>query len=241
MTKRQVILALAAVLVLAIAIPAIGSRGSLFNLANHANRKSKRALHRSSRALNRSSRALRRGHHGVRQANIANSTANTANSTATTASQRLASTQIVSAIAPGQVHSDNALGDYENLGGPSVTVNVPSSGLIEVWGQADIRDDNGGAVALFQDGQIVQTGTDPDLCGVGDLLFMMGGGGSGSFATFGTPATPGILGCTSTGQPGPVMLSANPGTHTFDLRYSDCGCGGGADFRNRILRVGPRI
>jgi NADPH2:quinone reductase len=53
---------LAAVMVIAVAVPALGSGGSLFGLASHAYHKADRALHRATRALMRASRGLRRGH-----------------------------------------------------------------------------------------------------------------------------------------------------------------------------------
>jgi hypothetical protein len=53
---------LAAVMVIAVAVPALGSGGSFFGLASHANHKADRALHRATRALKRASRGLRRGH-----------------------------------------------------------------------------------------------------------------------------------------------------------------------------------
>ena len=65
MRRRHVILALAAVMVIAVAVPALGSGGSLFGLASHANHKADRALHRATRALKRASRGLRRGHNAI--------------------------------------------------------------------------------------------------------------------------------------------------------------------------------
>jgi len=38
-----------------------------------------------------------------------------------------------------------------------------------------------------------------------------------------------------------VLLKRSPGEHTYELRYSECSCGGSAEFRNRVLRVGPRL
>jgi len=225
---------LAAVLVLAVAVPALAGGGSVFNLAKHANRSAKRALHRSSRALHRGSRALERGHHAI-------VTAGTAQATANGTAAEIDTTRVASATAPGQVSTNNNLGDYANLGGPSVHLTVPSSGLIEVWAQAEIKDDNGGAVALFEDGKPVTGGTDADFCGTNDALFLMTGGGSGSFGAFGTPANPSFIGCTAAGAPAAVIFQRTPGPHTYDLRYSDCGCGGGGVFRNRVLRVAGRL
>jgi hypothetical protein len=38
-----------------------------------------------------------------------------------------------------------------------------------------------------------------------------------------------------------VLLQRPPGEHTYELRYSECVCGGEAEFQNRVLRVGPRL
>jgi hypothetical protein len=222
-----VILALAAVLVIAVAIPAFGSGGSLFNLASHANSKAERALHRAKRALKRASRGLKRGHN--------------ARLAAGAVSQQLGGTRIASAAASGQVTTTAPPGSYESLGGPTVQATVPSSGLIEVWAQAEILDDNGGAVALYEDGRAVPGGTDALCDGVEDALFIVFGFGTGEFDTFSTPATPSFPGCTSTGAAAPVIFQRPPGPHTYELRYSDCGCGGGGTFRDRLLRVAPRL
>jgi hypothetical protein len=140
------------------------------------------------------------------------------------------------------VTSNAPIGDYEALGGPSVQVTVPSSGLIEVWAQADIRDDHGGTVALYEDGQPVHGISEDGFCGDDSALMEMQGGGTGDFETFSTPpSVETILGCTNTGAPAPVLLQRPPGEHTYELRYSECTCGGEAEFQNRVLRVGPRL
>ena len=38
-----------------------------------------------------------------------------------------------------------------------------------------------------------------------------------------------------------VLLRRLAREHTYELRYSECSCGGSAEFRNRVLRVGPRV
>jgi hypothetical protein len=218
---------LAAVMVIAVAVPALGSGGSLFGLANHANNKAERALHRATRALKRASRGLQRGHN--------------ASLAAGAVSQQLGSTRIASAQASEQVTTSAGLGSYESLGGPTVQVNVPSSGLIEVWAEAEIKDDDGGAVALYEDGQAVPGGTTANLCDVGDALFIMDGGGPGDFDTFSTPGTPSFFGCTSAGAAAPEIFQRPPGAHSYELRYSTCGCSPLATFRQRLLRIAPRL
>jgi hypothetical protein len=130
-----VILALAAVIVVAVAIPAFGSGGSLLGLANHANNNALKALQRANRALKRASHGMRRG----RNARLL----------AASVSQTVDSARIQSA-AVSATDTTNDISSYRDLGGPRLTVNVPSSGLIEVWAQVTMSDD--GAVSLYQDG-----------------------------------------------------------------------------------------
>lgn len=160
--------------------------------------------------------------------------------------------KIASATAPGLVTSSAVFGEYEALGGPSVQVTVPSSGLIEVWAQVAVEGDDGGAVGLFEDGQRVTGISEPEICGDAEpggiqdgsaLIDMQGGAPAGQFIAVATPPTPGFaLGCASAGAPAPVLLSRPAGPHTYELRYSECSCslGGGAEFRDRVLHVAPR-
>jgi hypothetical protein len=220
---------------LAVAIPAIGSPGSIFNLAKHADSKAKRALHRSNRALKRTGRALKRGH-------LAVATAGAANQTANGVSQRLDSTKVVSSEDSGTVTTTS--GSYVDLGGPSVNVTVPAPGLVDVWAKVDIEDNSdGGAVALFADGQLVPGQAqicDPDIDRA--LILWEGTGGGGPISV----ATPSAIigaggGCGTLGPPGPVQIQVAPGTHTFELRYADpCPCGS-SQFSGRVLRVAPRL
>jgi hypothetical protein len=156
------------------------------------------------------------------------------------AKQRLDAQEVVSAQASNLVTTTAPIGNYEALGGPSVTVAVPDSGLVEVWAQAEIRDDDGGAVALFVD-NVVQNVSDAGFCGDAGVLIEFEGGGAGDFVNFSTPPTPSVtVGCANVGAPGPLLIQTTPGTHTFELRYSECVCGGSAEFRHRVLRVAAR-
>ena len=160
--------------------------------------------------------------------------------------------KVASATAPGLVSTNAAFGAYEALGGPSVEATVPSSGLIEVWAQVGIDDDNGGAVGLFEDGQEVPGISAVEICGDGSgngdgsaLIDAWGGLSPGEFVPYATPPTPDLaLGCANVGAPAPVLLSRPPGPHTYELRYSETSCacdpGAGAQFRDRVLRVAPR-
>lgn len=221
------ILTSAAVLVIALTVPAIGEETNWFGTASGVKQKSKRALKKAKKAK--------------RKARQANKRAKAANRLGEQVQRDLDSTRIVSDKEAGVVGSTAPIGRYQARGGPSVQVTVPSSGLIEVWAQADIRDDEGGAVALFEDGRPVPNISDEGFCGDDSALIDMQGGGPGGFDTFSTPPLPGLLGCTSGGAAGPVILERAPGPHTFELRYSSCSCGGSAEFRNRVLRIGPRL
>lgn len=158
--------------------------------------------------------------------------------------------KVASATAPALVTTNAVFGDYEALGGPSVQVTVPGSGLIEVWAQVWMDDDDGGAVGLFEDGQKVIGVSAPEICGDGSgsgdgsaLIDAWGGLNPGEFVPYSTPPTPDFaLGCANVGAPAPVLLSRAPGLHTYELRYSECSCnpGTGAEFRDRVLRVAPR-
>jgi multidrug efflux pump subunit AcrA (membrane-fusion protein) len=134
---------------------------------------------------------------------------------------------------------------YVDLGGPSVTVNVPQSGLIEVWAQITTVD---GAVSLYEDGGQVPDQDPNDLCsGPGGVsppsgvLLSAAGIGPPPF-TVSTPGNAGLGPCGSTSAPGPELFHTSPGLHTYDLRYASCGCNAPdpAEFTDRMLTVAPR-
>jgi hypothetical protein len=224
--RRSVILALAGILVVGIVTPVLGH-------SRHAG---------VDRALDRAKKAKRIAKQALPLAQQASAKADQANQTAGQVQADLNSTKIASDTEGGLVTSSSPIGSFEDLGGPSVQVTVPGSGLIEVWAQAEIRDDDGGTVALFEDGQPVNDIAEDGFCGDDSALFEMQGGGAGDFETFSTPPIVNLtLGCTSTGAPAPVLLQRPPGQHTYELRYSECSCGGEAELQNRVLRVGPRL
>ncbi len=149
--------------------------------------------------------------------------------------------RVVSAEEPALVTTSSPTGEFEALGGPSLQFTVPPSGLIEVWAQVAINDEEGGAVGLFEDGQEVDGIAEPELCGDDSALIDASGGGPGGFVLFASPPVPGVIGCTSAGAPAAVLLSRPPGPHTYELRYAQCSCGGApAQFKDRVLRVAPR-
>jgi len=148
---------------------------------------------------------------------------------------------VISATDPGLVSTSSPSGEFEALGGPQVQAIVPASGLIEVWAQAAIDDDEGGSVGLFEDGQEVDGISEPELCGDDSALIDASSGGPGGFVAYATPPVPSLVGCASAGAPASVLLSRSPGIHTYELRYAQCSCGGTpAEFKDRVLRVAPR-
>jgi hypothetical protein len=156
--------------------------------------------------------------------------------------QTIASTKIASAESGGTVSTGSQ--SYVDLGGPSLSVNVPAPGLVDVWARVDVEDNaDGGAVALFVDGQLAPGQAplcDPDIPRA--LLLWEGASGGGTVTVSTPSATIGAgSGCGTLGPPGPVQIQTSAGSHTFELRYADpCPCAS-SQFSNRLLRVGPRL
>jgi hypothetical protein len=229
-----VILAAVGVLVLALSVPAIGSNTHWFGLAKQAKKKAKRANKRSKKAKKQARTARK-------SASKANAKANEAKQQASQTDQALNSTKVVSDKEAATVTTSSE--SYVSRGGPTVTVTVPKSGLIEVWAQFNTNDADGGAVSLYEDGEQVpgQADCDPD---VHNSLVLVEGGGSdpGNPVTASTPAAVDVaLGCVTFGAPGPELFHRPPGEHTYELRYADpCPCVGSV-FSNRLLRVAPRL
>ncbi len=172
------------------------------------------------------------------KADAASAAATGAATKADAVAAEVAASKAKSASANGTVSTTNDT-SYEDLGGPAVTITVPTSGLIEVWAQATITD---GAASLFEDGQQVPD-QDPDqFCsggGVpppGDALIAVPGGGT---ATLATPAQFNPAGCGSFTAPSSVLFKTSPGQHTYSLRYAWCSCGAQGDFSDRFLAVAP--
>lgn len=220
MKRRYVVLLLAAVVAATAIVPALAGNG-LFGLAHHA-------LHVAKKARKKARK--------TRQALLQT------NASLSQTQQTLAATKIVSAESSGTVNTASQA--YVGLGGPSVTVHVPPPGLVDVWARVDIEDNaDGGAVALFVDGQLAPGQSpfcDPDIS---HALLLWEGTSSGGPVTVSTPSA--IIGagsgCGTLGPPGPVQISTTAGSHTFELRYADpCPCGS-SQFSNRLLRVGPRL
>jgi hypothetical protein len=267
MQTRSFLVAIALVLALAIVTPTLGAtqnRGVVAEqaldiskeareIAKSAKRTANRARGAAKEATNAANGATAAASSASTKADAATTTANGAATKADAASTAaagatakadavaadLAAAKIKSASANGTVSTTNDT-SYEDLGGPSVAITVPASGLIEVWAQANISD---GAVSLFEDGQQV-AGQDPNqFCSgggpppPGDALIATPGGGS---AILSTPAEFNPAGCGSLGPPGSVLFKTSPGDHTYSLRYAWCSCGSQADFSDRFLAVAPK-
>ncbi|HEX2162022.1 MAG TPA: collagen-like protein [Thermoleophilaceae bacterium] len=247
MSRRTLTLALIAVLALALTAPALGNGDSMLTralgIAKSAERKANAAQRdaRTAKRIARQSKRIarekaRRGPHGPRGA--IGPTGSPGSTGARGPSGPAGAPGRDASVAFDQETPDVSTSSttYVSLGGPSVEVTVPESGLIEVAAQATLRDgsDDDGAVALFEDGSPVAGQAD---CGPpGAMLFSLRSGSGDDFSG-GTPA--GSLLCATLGPPAPVRLLATPGTHTYELRYAVC-CGtGSATFADRRLWVSP--
>jgi hypothetical protein len=265
MQTRSLVIAIALVLALAVAAPTIGAttnRGVIaenaLDIAKDARGIAKSAKRTANRARGAAQSALDIANGANAAANVASTkadnaqgTANDAGTAAANAASKadgaaskadavaadLAASKVKSASAGGTVSTSNET-SYEDLGGPSVSVAVPASGLIQVWAQATMTD---GAVSLFEDGQQVPDQDPNQLCSgggtppPGDALIAAFGG----TATLSTPAAFNPSGCGGPSGPSPVMFKTSPGSHTYSLQYASCGCGGQADFSDRFLAVSP--
>jgi hypothetical protein len=235
MQKKQMIIALGLVLALAIAAPTIGA-----GTGSPALKKATKALKTAKQAKKTAKGAKKRAGAAQTAANGAQSSASTANAAAGDALAQLDAAKARTDTVAGSVITGNTT-EYQDLGGPSVNLTVPQSGLIEVWVQVAVGDD--GAVAVYEDGQPLPDQDPNDLCATsgpsGALLSNESGGGE---AVLATPGGAALFGCGSFGPPAPVLFQTTPGQHTYSLRYADCDCDPGVDgsFSDRRLTVAPR-
>ncbi len=231
MARRYIVLALAAVLALAVAVPVLAAPDRAV---------APKVVAVSKQAIKKSRSALRVARQAKRQARSAaeNAAAALAAASAQPATPRV---QIGLAAAPATTESESFVA---LAGGPSVEVNVPASGLIEVWAQVTM--DGAGTASLYQDG--AEMPGQSEVCGAPE-----GGGGLFSGESTAAPGEPTTLGtpaslpfCGTEGAPGPVLFQTTPGTHRYELRYASCGCsegGPGASpvtFSARRIYVAPR-
>lgn len=268
MSRRAVVLILAAVIAAAVAIPALADPGPTAMTAS-VKGLSKRALAKAKNSMRQvrvAKRVARRGVETAEDAETAASAAQTSASTAQTAaagalraaasaSEKAGGAELNSKEAKAEVASMRPkIGFAEGTKattsetfvkldeGPSVTLDVGTSGLIQVWAQAKVAD--GGVVSLYEDGQPVAGqadcfgGSEPPDEENGVLFASPGGSSGGEEALLiGTPAS--LPFCSTIGPPGPVLFQSTAGQHTFELRYAACGCSGTATFSERRLVVAP--
>jgi hypothetical protein len=262
MSRRAVVIMLTAVIAVAIAIPALANTGTTAKSAS-VKGLSVRALGKAKAALRTARSAKRDIHKAVTAATASQSSATTAQAAATTAKaeaakgfEKAASAREVAGgaelkaketneafaltrpqigFAEGEVTSESL--SFQKLsGGPSVTVTVPQTGLVQVWAQALIEGE--GAVSLYEGNQQVE-GQATDCNGAKGVLFAVESPGEPTLAA--TPAAFDIAGaCATLGAPGPVLFRTTGGAHTFELRYAACSCEPGPDkasFSQRRLVV----
>ena len=118
-----------------------------------------------------------------------------------------------------------------DLGGPSVTVTVPTNGLVGIFARVEGRATGGGAngaaqVHLFE----------PTFLGSAPMV-MQYPSGSGFEVRQTTPGAGEPAGVGSALRGGMIIVAPPPGTYTFSLQYSAAG-GATALFRNRAIWAG---
>jgi hypothetical protein len=112
-----------------------------------------------------------------------------------------------------------------DLGGPTVTVTVPEGGIVELFAQADISVNGGGAPTAKVD--LVEPTLVSNPTGI--LASK-----SGTFQTVRTsPGSSDFNGVINATRAGWITLVPAAGTYTFGLRYETSG--GTATFQNRTL------
>lgn len=195
-------------------------------------------------ALRVAERAKLIGQRALRRSDRALEVATRARSSIRKLRARVDAGKVASQTLAGEVSTDNET-SYVDLGGPSVTVDVPSSGTVEVWATVTFRTPNDGLVALFQDGQQVPLDQPAGICGSADLdeaLLSMSTDFGEDVALSTPPVANFVAGCGTFGsKPGSILVETTPGPHTFSLRYADCGCDpADTTFSDRTLRVAGR-
>jgi hypothetical protein len=238
MSRKLMVLGLAVVLAVAVAVPVVAEKRVV---TPKLEKISKRALKKSKTALRVGRAGLRSAREAKQQAGAAKQLAAGAGAAVAAAQADVDSTRVRRASAAGPVTTSSET--FVALpGGPSVQVTVPPSGLIEVWAQAMIDEE--GSVALFEDGRHMAGQADFCQSEAEDRGVLFGiDANPGEPIVVSTPALAGLGICGSLGVPGPVLFEATPGTHTYELRYLSCGCGGPTPvtFSNRRLFVAPRL
>ena len=213
--------------------------------ATVALRIARRARTIARRGLAQANAVLATAEQAQADAQQASADAAAAKTAADDATDRLDAATVVSDTAPGSVTTGSDT-DYVDLGGPSVTVDVPSSGFVEIWASVRFDDPSDGQVALYEDGQLVTIPGQEQFCSPGgtlDNVLISFSGGPGAPVTMSTPPAPLFgFGCgTVGGVPSSMLFERTPGVHTYELRYADCGCDASdASFSQRLIRAAGR-
>ena len=123
---------------------------------------------------------------------------------------------------------------FVDLGGPSVTVDVPANGLVAVFARAEMRGAGSQTVGLHE-----ATTFNPAI-----QVFGGGGTSTGYFKKWMSPgegqSSGPAAGTTDPLEASWTLLEAGPGTHTYSLQYKNPdSTDTGAAFRNRALWVRP--
>jgi hypothetical protein len=130
-------------------------------------------------------------------------------------------------VAPEEVSTTST--PAAELGGPSVTVTVPTDGLVGVYARVEGRATGGGAGALAQVHLF-----EPTFLSSAPTVMEFA---PGAFQVRQTTPGPENDGVGSALRGGMIVLAPPAGTYTFSLRYSRAG-GATALFRNRAIWAG---
>lgn len=120
-------------------------------------------------------------------------------------------------------------GPPADLGGPSVTVTVPTDGLVGIFARVEGRGSGGGAngqVHLFEPTLLSGAPVVMEFPNDPNFALRQTAPGSGDSDGVGSALRGGM-----------IVIAPPPGTYTFSLRYSQSG-GGTANFRNRAIWAG---
>jgi hypothetical protein len=198
----------------------------------------------ANQALRVAERARLIGQRALRRADRAGEIARRARAATRRLRERVDAGKVASQTLPGTVATTSQT-SYVDLGGPSVTVDVPKSGTVEVWATVTFGTPNDGLVALYQDGQQVPLDQPAGICGSADIdeALLSMSTDFGEDVTLSTPPVANfVAGCGTFGStPGSILIETTPGPHTFSLRYADCGCDpADTTFSDRTLKVAGR-
>jgi hypothetical protein len=147
----------------------------------------------------------------------------------------------VTATAAGPLATSSAT--PTDLGGPAVTVNVPASGLVEIFaGESSAGNGGHSQVLLYEDGSPVSAvqcdGFTPGLIINDDPP--SSGPTTDSTTGNGANGTTQFCGTDGAGVPEALTLHVSPGSHTFKLEYAINGGAFSTTFTNSFLSVATR-